>query len=229
MASFPFKLVSFDIDGTLTAGHGWRFLAERLGRLPEYEATDAEYHLHTESENDHLRRLLAIAQGVPLSKVEAILEETPKLRGIGETVRGVEDRGAVPVLLSHNPPYVCEWYARRFGFAAWDGMRDGGGPEVVDGVIQAPGPVRVGKVKGLARLLERFHVAAGEAAHFGDGWADAELFPLVGLGVALNSKLPEVDRASDIALRLSDLRDVLPVLDHAHPKTPRRPYKESHI
>jgi phosphoserine phosphatase len=223
VSSFPFRLVSFDIDGTLTRGHGWRFLAEQLGRLPEYDATDARYHRHTETEDEHLRRLLLIARGTPIGRIEGILEATPKLSGIAETVQEVQRRGAVPVLLSHNPRYVCEWYARRFGFAAWDGMRDGDAPEVVDGIVQPPGPVRVGKVAGLARLLDRFHVSPREAVHVGDGWADAELFPRVGLGVALTSLLPEVNGAADVVLKLDDLRELLAVLDLARPKSPPTP------
>jgi phosphoserine phosphatase len=229
MSEFAYRLVSFDIDGTLTAGHGWRFLAEKLGRLDEFEATDADYHAHRQSEDDHLRRLLAIARGIPLERVEAVLEVTPKIDGIAETVSALKERGAVPVLLSHNPRYVCAWYARRFGFLGWDGMDDGGTPEVAHGIVQEPGRVRTGKVAGLGRLLGRFGVPAGSAAHLGDGWADAELFPLVGLGIALNSRLAEVNRAADVALQLRDLREVLPVLDRTPPKDPRRrPYKESY-
>ena len=176
-----------------------------------------------ESEDEHLRRLLDIARGIPISKVHGILESTPKLAGIAETVLEIDRRGAVAVLLSHNPHYVCEWYARRFGFVAWDGMQDGSAPEVVDGIVQPPGPVRVGKVAGLSRLLERYQVAPREAVHVGDGRADAELFPRLGLGVALNSQLPEVNDAADVVLELADLRGFSPSSDRAVPKEPPTP------
>lgn len=218
MAPLRFRLVSFDIDGTLTLGHGWRFIAERLGKSAEYEAADEEFHHHTVSEDRHLRSLLGIAQGVPLATLERLLDETPKLSGIGETVGDLRSMGSLPILLSHNPIYVCRWYARRFGFLEWAGVDDGGAPEVVRGIIQPPPPLRTGKLSGLARLLARHRILPSDAVHVGDGWADAELFPKVGLGVALNSELPEVDRAADVVLKTRDLRDLLPILRTRTPK-----------
>jgi phosphoserine phosphatase len=215
---FPYRLVTIDIDGTLTIGHGWQFLAERLGRRAMYEETNRAFHEGRESEEDHLRRLLHLAEGEPLARIEELLEETPKIAGISETVQAIRALGATPALLSHNPGYVTSWYAKRFGFARWDGTSDRPRPEVVDGKVAAPGRIRPDKPGGLARLLAALKVPAARAIHIGDGEADAVVFPLVGFGIALNSTIPAVERSADLSLHLTDLRQLLPAL----PTTLRR-------
>ena len=221
-SGFPFRLVSLDLDGTLTAVHGWRFLARELGKEPEYERANALFFSGERSEDEHLRTLLGLAEGVPIARIEEILERTPKISGITQAVRTLRDRGVLPVLLTHNPGYVCEWYARRFGFVDWDGTTDRTAPEVVGGVVRGPGGIRADKPRGLARLLDRHGLEAGQAAHAGDGRADAEIFPRVGFGIAVNSPLPDVERAADVALRITDLRRLVARLAEATPRNPTR-------
>lgn len=45
--------------------------------------------------------------------------------------------------------------------------------------------------------------------HVGDGWLDAEIFPVLGAGLALNSPFPEVRNATDLALAPEDFRVVV--------------------
>jgi phosphoserine phosphatase len=214
-----FDLVSIDIDGTLTRESGWRFLADRLGRLKEFGDQNATYTSGKESEDDHLRALLSLASGLPLARVEAWIEATPKLSGIAEAVGAIRDLGAIPVLLSHNPGYVSEWYARTFGFADWDGTSQRPDPEVWDGIVRPPGRIRADKRGGLKRLLARHRTVPGRVAHVGDGLADAAIFPLVGFGVAVNTTLPAVASCADVSLDISDLRGILPPLRSAVPRS----------
>ena len=81
-----------------------------------------------------------------------------------------------------------------------------------DGRIVDSGPARADKVGGLGRLLDRWGVVPAEVAHIGDGRADAAIFPLVGLGLAFNSALPDVERAADAAVRAESLTAILPLL-----------------
>ena len=218
MGAFPFDLVLIDIDGTMTRESGWKFFARQLGRSSDYDATNEAFLAGKETEDEHLRGLLELVEGTPLSRLEAFMEETPKLSGISETVAALRARGAVAALLSHNPGYVSRWYCRRFGFEDWDGTTDRPDPEVVDGFIGPPGSIRGDKSGGLARLLARHPTPRNRVAHVGDGTADAAVFPKLGFGIALNSLLPEVDRAADVALKLDDLRGILGPLDSARPR-----------
>ncbi len=209
------ELVTFDIDGTLTTVHGWRVLAERVGRLEEYERTNRGYLAGKVGEDQHLSDLLRLADGLNVPEVEAILEATPRVDGIAEAVRAWHDEGTRVAILSHNPDYVCAWYAREFGF---DGFAGTTVPAPGNGRLLLPAGVRANKSSGLEELLHRWHLTPRTVAHVGDGWADAAIFPRVGAGVALNSRLPEVERAADLALHLTDLRPLPGLVDGIPPR-----------
>ncbi|HEV2166250.1 MAG TPA: HAD family hydrolase [Thermoplasmata archaeon] len=222
MKAFPFDLVLIDIDGTLTIESGWRYFAKHLDRWSSYSSTNEAFLAGRETEDEHLRGLLRIVEGVPLARLETLMEETPKLAGISETVRSLRSLGAVPALLSHNPGYVSTWYARRFGFEEWDGTQHRPDPEVVDGIVQGPGSILTDKPGGLRRLMLRHQASPERVVHVGDAVPDAAVFPSIGFGIALNAPLPEVERAADVALRLDDLRGILPVLKAARPRAVAR-------
>ncbi len=207
--------MTIDIDGTLTRVHGWKVISEALGRTAEYERTQRRFFAHEIGEDEHLANLLRIAEGVPLARVEAALESTPRLAHLREGIGALHDRGSRVALLTHNPPYVCDWYRRRFGFDDFEGT---GSQPVVDGVIGPPGEVHADKPDGLARLLARTALPARAVVHVGDGWADAAVFPLVGAGVALNTHLPEVARAADLVLRSADFREVVERVEALPPR-----------
>lgn len=199
-------LVTVDIDGTLTRVHGWKVIAERLGRSDAFERSQRRFFDREVGEDEHLEEMLRLAEGRTVPEIEAALETTPRIEGIAEGVRWFRGRGTRVALLTHNPPYVCEWYCRRFGFDDYEGT---GGGDLVDGRIGAPTGVRADKPSGLGRLVSRAGTTRDRVVHIGDGWADAAVFPLVGRGVALNSTLPEVDRVADLVIRTDDFRVVV--------------------
>jgi len=214
-ASPVWPLVTVDIDGTLTTVHGWRVIADAFGQGEQFARTQRRFFAKEIDEDEHLTDMLRITEGRTTAEVETALAATPHIGGILEGVRAFHDRGTRVALLTHNPPYVCEWYCGRFGFDDFDGT---GLQEVVHGVIQAPHDVRADKPAGLRALARRAGTSPDRVVHIGDGWADAALFPIVGRGVALNSSLPEVERAADLALRTVDFRDVVHAVEALRPR-----------
>jgi phosphoserine phosphatase len=213
---YPWRLVTIDIDGTLTNVHGWRFLADQRGMGEAWRESTALYLRRETTENEHLRDLLRLAEGLDRPTLNAILEATPKIRGIAEAVDAWHEAGAKVALLTHNPSYVVDWWRERFGFDAADGVRHG--PRFRAGRVAAPGAVVADKAGGLRRLLRKLSVEPRQTAHIGDGWADASLFPLVGAGVALNSQLKEVEVAADLVRHLRDLRPMVRALQTVRPR-----------
>lgn len=215
MNGWPWQLVTFDIDGTLTLGHGWRYFAERTGQLPAFERDNARFFRHEVNEDEHLKDLAGLANGRRLEEIHDILRDTPKILGISATIQALHDRGARVALLTHNPDYICAWYRDTYGFDDFEGSH---AAQVVDGRIEASTAVRAAKLEGLDRLLARSQAPPRGTAHVGDGWADAAVFPRVGGGVALNSRLPEVREAADLAIDLTDLRGLLEPLGTLLPR-----------
>jgi phosphoserine phosphatase len=210
------RLVTIDIDGTLTKVHGWRFLAEQRGRGAAWQESTARYLRRETNEDEHLRDLLGLAEGLDTSSLYEILEATPKISGIREAVDAWHAGGTQVALLTHNPPYVVDWWRQRFGFDAADGVRRA--PRIRGGRVPAAGQVVADKVGGLKRLLRKLRIEPEATAHIGDGWADAELFPLVGAGIALNSRLREVEVAADLVRRFQDLRPMVRALGRLPPR-----------
>ncbi|HLM70543.1 MAG TPA: HAD family hydrolase [Thermoplasmata archaeon] len=213
--AFPWRLVTVDIDGTLARTHGWRELAVAFGRLLEYDDTNRRFFAHEIGEDPHLADLLDIVTGQRVSEVEAIVARTSKLRGIREGISRMRELGCRTALLTHNPTYVVDWYRRTFGFDDAEGVN---AQTVEDGRIGSPTGVRADKPAGLAALLERSSVPSARAAHVGDGWSDAQVFRLVGGGVALNSTLAEVNRAADLVLATEDFGEVVDGLSRLTPR-----------
>jgi phosphoserine phosphatase len=215
VSELPWRLVTVDIDGTLTVGHGWAEIADAFGRRAEYDRSQGRFFAHEIGEDQHLGNLLALATGRKVAELEAVLARTPVLDGIRAGVAALTREGAYVALLSHNPDYVLDWYRRSFGFVDGEGVPV---PVAADGTIAPPGPVHAGKAAGLAALLARSGASYRTTAHIGDGWADAELFPTVGGGVAVNTRLPEVARAADVALTTRDFGDVVRALERLRPR-----------
>jgi len=212
----PWRLVTIDIDGTLTRKHGWREIAIAFRRLREFDATNRRFFAREIGEDVHLADLLEIATGHTVGEVEAVVERTPKLLGIREGISQLHESGARVALLTHNPTYVADWYRRTFGFDDSEGVA---AQTVVGGRVGPPVHVRADKPGGLRALLARQEVPPSAVAHVGDGWSDAEVFRLVGGGVALNSSDPDVNRAADLVLTTTDFRDVVIGLSRLAPRT----------
>jgi phosphoserine phosphatase len=215
VGEYPWRLVTVDIDGTLTIVHGWREIAVAFGRLPAYEGSQRRFAAREIGEDEHLADLLDLATGHTVVEVETVVARTPKLEHITEGIRELHRLGARVALLTHNPPYVTGYYRRTFGFDDEEGVA---GPPVVAGVIGPPLSVQADKLGGLRALLTRTQLSPSRVVHVGDGWSDAEVFPRVGGGLALNSTLPEVNHAADVSLRTQDFEDVVTALGRITPR-----------
>ena len=217
MPPFPWRLVTVNIDGTLTSEHGWRPIAAARGCLRAYTAYRKALLAGREDENSHLRHLFAFAVGLTPDRLEPILQRTRRVQGIPETVAELHARGARVPLLTHNPAFLIRWYCDTFGF---DGGSGGWGLSLRHGRVQPPGRVVADKVRGLRTLRREFGVPFGRICHVGDAWPDARLAPLLGGFIAFNPKRPAVARVADATVRGTDLRAILPVLDRLRPRRP---------
>lgn len=217
MSDFSYRLVTVDLDGTLTRVHGWRRLAQAFGREDEYNESNRRFFAHELTESEHLKHLLDLAVGRRREEIEAVLASTPLVDGIGAALAALRERGAHVALLTHNPEYVCQWYLSRFGFDDAEGVD---GSVWRAGRLVDSGPAIADKLSGLARLARRFGVAPGAMAHIGDGWADAAIFPHVAAGIAFNSPLPDVEARADAVVRSPSLEAVVPVLEALRPRVP---------
>lgn len=202
------RIATFDIDGTLTIGHGWYFIASLLGREDDYRRYTAMFRAGKSDEARHLSNLLSIAEGVSLNRLYSALEEVPRLRNIAAGIRMLGQAGMEVMLLTHNPQYVCEWYERRFGFSghcsAFQAV-DGGIVGSADGVF----PDKAAWLKDMCALKG---ISPQEVIHTGDSASDAAVFRTIGHGIAVNSRDREVIKSAGYAINTVDMKDVARLL-----------------
>ncbi len=217
----PFwRLVTVDIDGTITREHGWKAIADRFGRTDEFDRLHRRFEKRTIGLASYLAGLMTIARGHRVREVEAILASTPRLRHLRRGVRALQRRGARVALLSHNPPFVLDWYVRRFGFDGY-ARESAAHVEVERGRIGPAIVSRPSKLAGAAALLARWKLPPRSAVHIGDGRADGPVFRRLGAGVALNPKDREVLEEADAGVFTDDFDDVVRLLRVLRPRGER--------
>lgn len=198
------RLVSFDIDGTLTLGHGWFYIASELGRLDRFMSSSDAFGRGDIGEDEHLANLLNIAAGVRSERVVHALKRTQRIDNIGDGLERLKRAGLRTYLLTHNPSYVCRWYVKEFGF---DGYR-GAAQQVRNGKIcRTTG--RADKVECMRLICNKERVSPEALVHVGDGESDASVFKLAGHGIAVNSRSRVAIRASTISLNTTDMNEIV--------------------
>lgn len=198
------RVVSFDIDGTLTLGHGWFYIATALGRVESFRRSAAAFRRHEIDEDEHLTNLLNIAAGFPAVRVVEALRKTPRIENIPEGLQKLKNAGIRPYLLTHNPSYVCKWYVEEFGFSGYKGAMQA----VRKGTICRTSG-HADKVEWMRQICSRENIDPSGMMHVGDGDSDASVFALVGGGVAVNSKSRAAIRTSGRSLNTTDMMDIV--------------------
>lgn len=206
-----FRVVSFDIDGTLTLGHGWFYIASVLGRLDSFRKSREAFLRQEIGEDEHLTNLLNLAAGASPSRITEALKKTPRIDRIPEGLARLKEAGLRTYLLTHNPPYVCRWYMEEFGF---------------DGYIGAVQQVRRGricrttsradKVLWMRKICDREKVSTGEFAHVGDGDSDAAVFEQAGGGIAVNSRSRAAISSAARSLNTTDMTEIVEAVLQLH-------------
>jgi phosphoserine phosphatase len=199
------KLAIFDLDGTLKeARDPYVYLHQRLGT---WEASQAFFSRGLAGELDYdewLRLDTALWQGVPRATFERIFQENPYLPGARETVADLKRAGVRVAVVSTGLSLHAEQVAAELGldriYANEIYFEDG----------RATGRCRAhvregGKGPLVARLQSEFGVVAAECLAVGDGSSDADMFPLVHAGVAVNPSSERVRAAARLVLDGPDL------------------------
>jgi phosphoserine phosphatase len=198
-------MVTFDIDGTLTIGHGWYYIAGMLGRGKDYLNSTRLYRSGRIGEGEHLNNLLNLAAGRTVDDIAGILEKVPLIDNISEGITQLKDEGFGTYLLTHNPEYVCTWYARRFGFDGYMcSAQKVDGKTILRAESAAPDKLA---------WLDRFCLGRGlrqeKILHIGDSASDRRVFIRTGLGIAVNTRDRSVISSATAHLNTTDMNDIV--------------------
>ena len=210
----------FDLDGTLTRERSsWEYIHRRLGVWEGCAERFQEAFLRGEITYDRFCELDAeVWRGMKVSEMEEILRETPLYEGIEDLVEYLHGKGIKLGIISSGLSLLSEWIKERFGFdyavANELGISDG----VLDGRIKIH--VHHDQKGKWVRVAQRqFNARREEVLAVGDGPGDIPMFQMARIGIAFNSRSPQLEAVATLSIQSSDLRDLIPPLTpHFEPK-----------
>lgn len=206
------RLAIFDLDGTLKqARDPYVYLHERLGTL---EASQSFFTKAMAGQLDYeewLRLDVALWRGVSRAQMEALFRENPFLPGAREAVRALQRAGVRIALVSTGLNVHAEMVQEELAvdrIIANEILFENG---LATGEVCLHIP-EGGKGRIVAQLQVEFGVGPEACLAVGDGTSDADMFPQVRVGVAVNPSSDDTRSAADLVLEESDLRSLLPRL-----------------
>lgn len=198
------EIVTFDIDGTLTVGHGWYYIAEMLGKKDDYLRSTRLYRSGRIDEREHLNNLLNLAAGRTVDDIAGMLERVPLIDNIAEGVERLKSEGIGSFLLTHNPEYVCRWYSGRFGFEGYICSS-----QKVDGkTIRRAESAAPDKLAWLDKFCRARKVELEGILHIGDSASDRSVFIRTGRGIAVNTRDRSIIYSATAYLNTTDMNDI---------------------
>jgi len=206
------RLVVFDVDGTLIrVESSWRHLHEQLGTWDRGRKYAERFFKGFITYEDWARLDASLWRGLPLEKVQRIVNDIPYTDGAREVITTLRRRELLVVLLSAGLSIVTDRIREDIGV---DGSL-ANELAVENGFLT--GEVRVdvsfsNKGEVLHRFLEKFGVTPDECAAVGDDETMIPLFEKVGLGIAFNPRKKVVEKHADVVVKGNDLRQILPHL-----------------
>lgn len=208
-----FKLVVFDLDGTLTRERSiWEYIHIRLGKWYGFaEEYQNQFLAGKISYEEFCERDAQVWKGMKVEELLEIVKTVPFHPGAHELMAYLKQRGLKLSVVSSGLSILSDWVHEKYGFDY----------SVSNDLLQENG-VLTGKVKiqvyydkkaeWVKRILERFHVKPEEVIAIGDSIGDIDMFQLVGFSIAFNSSCEDLERIANLCIPSQNLADIIPKL-----------------
>lgn len=217
-----FRLIAFDLDGTLTKIDSiWRLLHDRLGTWSRAKVYADMFYRGEINYAAWARLDAALWKGIPFKQVEGIVSEIEYADGAYEVVERLRAMGLKVGVISAGLSVVADRALRelRLDFAEANRLT------VKNGVLTGEIVVEVShgeKDRVLDKVRARFSVSRGECIAVGDDVTNISLFKAVGLSIAFNPTTSEVAESAHVVVK-GDLRRVVSVVEKAMAEPRREP------
>ncbi|MEM2740259.1 MAG: HAD family phosphatase [Candidatus Bathyarchaeia archaeon] len=207
-----FKLVAFDLDGTLTRTISvWEYLHRRFGTIDKARVNADLFFQGKISYEEWAKLDTNLWRGISLEYVMDALMEVEYMDGADYVVEVLRRAGVKTLIISAGLQELADLAARRLGvdYALANKL------VVVDGILTGDIEVRVG-INGKGRILKFFMNLEGiprsSTAAVGDDISDISLFEEAGFKIAFNPKVEAIRRIADVVVESDSLKAILPYL-----------------
>ena len=208
-----FKLVIFDLDGTLTRERSiWEYIHKRLGKWYGFaENYQKQFLAGKISYEEFCERDAQVWKGMRVEEVIEIAKTVPFHTGLDELIRYLKEKRLKLSVVSSGLSVLSNWVHERYGFdysVSNDLLYD-------NGILMGKVKIQVyydQKAAWVKRILEQFGARPEESIAIGDSAGDLEMFRMAGFSIAFNSSCEPLDQIATLCINSQNLADIIPKL-----------------
>ncbi len=209
----PFKLVIFDLDGTLTKERSiWEYIHIRLGKWYGFaEEYQKQFLAGKISYEEFCERDAQVWKGMKVEELLEIIKNVSFHSGVDELISYLKQKGLKLSMVSSGLSVLSNWVHQKYGFdysVSNDLLHE-------NGVLTGKVKIQVyydKKAEWVEMIQKKFGVKPEEVIAIGDSKGDIDMFQMVGFSIAFNSSCKELDQIANICIQGLNLADVIPKL-----------------
>jgi len=208
-----FKLVIFDLDGTLTQERSiWEYIHKRLGKWYGFAEEYQNQFLEGKISYERFCELDAeVWKGMKMEELLEIVKTVPFHPGVDELINYLRHKGLKLSLVSSGLSILTDWVHQKYGFdysISNDLLHENG---------VSTGKVRIQvyydkKAEWVEKILKRLGTDPQESIAIGDSIGDIDMFQMVGFSVSFNSSCRDLDQIASLCIQSQNLADIIPKL-----------------
>jgi len=208
-----FKLVIFDLDGTLTRERSiWEYIHKQLGKWYGFAEEYQKKFLAGEISYNRFCELDAeVWKGMEVETLSKIVQNVSFHSGVDELLGHLKQKGLKLAMVSSGLSLLSNWVHQRYGFD-YSVSND---PLHEDGILTGKVKIQVyydQKAVWVKKILGQFGVKSEEMITVGDSRGDFELFRMAGFSVAFNSSCKNLEQMASVCVQSRNLADIIPKL-----------------
>jgi phosphoserine phosphatase len=208
-----FKLVVFDLDGTLTQERSiWEYIHKQLEKWYGFAEEYQKQFLAGKISYERFCELDAeVWKGMRVEELLEIVKTVPFHDGVDELIYYLRGKGLKLSMVSSGLSLLSNWVHEKYGFdysVSNDLLHENG---VLTGKVR----IRVHydkKAEWVEKILKQFGVKPKEMIAIGDSLGDIDMFQMVGFSIAFNSSCKELDQIASVCIQGQNLADIVPKL-----------------
>jgi phosphoserine phosphatase len=208
-----FKLVIFDLDGTLTQERSiWEYIHKKLGKWYGFAIEYQNQFLAGKiSYEEFCERDAQVWKGMKVEELLEIVKTVPFHPHVDELIDYLKYKGLKLTMISSGLSILSNWVHERYGFdysVSNDLLHENG---ILTGKVE----IQVyydKKAEWVKRILKKFDVRPEEVIAIGDSKGDIDMFHMVGFSIAFNSSCSDLDQIANLCISSQNLADIIPKL-----------------
>jgi phosphoserine phosphatase len=208
-----FKLVIFDLDGTLTKERSiWEYIHKQLGKWYGFaEEYQNQFLAGKISYEEFCEQDAQVWKGMRMEKLTEIVKTVPFYPGADELIHHFKNKGLKLAMVSSGLSVLSDWVHQRYGFdysISNDLLHENG---FLTGKVE----IQVyydKKAEWVRRIQKKFGEKSEEVIAIGDSVGDIDMFQMVGFSIAFNSSCSDLDRIANVCVQSQNLADIIPRL-----------------